>query len=387
MNLVLPLATHIRIDDVAWFDGRDMRTVGRPSSTGIPRTHHPLDVVAVNEIGKALNTHIHCNLVIGEWDRYNRLRGVPHMTWDEAGWDAAGKLDMKLAEECFAAMESSEYIDYGLHGLMHGYYVDGKQVTEQHHYPFRKQYLNGEVASPALPIEEFELLVDLFFRILNDWGFKKPVISFGSPNGSFGLPTDDFNIAMARVIHKRGIRSWKWEWPKVDRIDTCGGIACMPSKSIVPWNAFDVDPDLLKYTFADPESRRVPDICMHWPNFLRYNPENNFERIEKWKNYFLRITSPFGMMLAHDVGEAASQTFYSKYAAVDTVDGGYRIALDAVDKQDTALINDTFYVGLKGGEVPKKCIGGSFALFDEREDHNLYKITRDKDASVITLKI
>ena len=97
MNLTLPLATHIRIDDVGWFDGRDRRTIGQPSSTGIPRTHHPLDVRAVNELGKALNSHIHCNMVIGEWDKYNRLRGVPHVTWDEAGWDMAGKLDMKLA--------------------------------------------------------------------------------------------------------------------------------------------------------------------------------------------------------------------------------------------------------------------------------------------------
>ncbi len=387
MNLVLPLATHIRIDDVGWFDGRDRRYSGRPSSTGIPRNHHPLDVRAVNELGKALNSHIHCNMVFGEWDKYNRLRGVPHVTWDEAGWDAAANLDMKLAEEYFEALEESEYIDFGLHGLMHGYYVDGKQITEQHHYPFRKEYERGEVASPALPIEEFELLVDLFFKIYDDWGFKKPVITFGSPNGSYGLPTDDFNIQMARVIHKRGIRSWKWAWPKVDRIDTCGGIACMPSGEIVPWNAFDVDPDLLKFTFADPAVRRVPDICMHWPNFLRYNPENNLERIEKWKNYYLRITSPFGMMLAHDVNESASQTFYSKYASVDTVDGGYRIAFDEVDNRDTDLIDKTFYASLKGGEQVKKCIGGTFSVYDVREDHTVYKIEREAGAKAVELKI
>ncbi len=387
MNLILPLATQIRLDDVGWFDGRDLRTSGRPSSTGIPRTHHPLDVRVVNEIGKALNTNIHCNMVIGEWDKYNRLRGVPHVTWDEAGWDAAGKLDMKLAEECFAALEESEFIDVGLHGLMHGYYVDGKQISEQHHYPFRKEYQRGEVASPALPIEEFELLVDLFFKIYNDWGFTKPVITFGSPNGSFGKPTDDFNIAMARVIHKRGIRSWKWAWPTVDRIDTCGGIACMPSISPVPWNVYDIDPDYFSFTFEDEETRRCPDICCHWPNLLRFNPENNFERVEKWVKYFRRITSPFGMMLARDVNEAASQTFYSKYAAVDTVNGGYRVAFDAVDGLDTELIAKDFYVSLKGGEQLKKCVGGSFAVYDVRPDHTVYKVTRDAAAASVELKI
>jgi hypothetical protein len=387
MNLTLPLATHIRIDDVGWFDGRDRRTAGLPSSTGIPRTHHPLDVRVVNELGKALNSHIHCNMVIGEWDKYNRLRGVPHVTWDEAGWDAAGKLDMKLAEAYFDELEASEYIDFGLHGLMHGYYVNGKQKTEAHHYPFAREFERGEVDCPALPIEEFELLVELFFQIYKDWGFKKPVITFGSPNGSYGLPTDDFNIKMARVIHKRGIRSWKWAWPKVDRIDTCGGIACMPSIEIVPWNVYDVDPDLLPFTFANPETRRCPDICMHWPNFLRFHPEHNLERIEAWKNYYLRITSPFGMMLAHDVNEAASQTFYSKYAAVDTVSGGYRIALENVDSLDTELIRKEFYVSPKGGEEIKRAEGASFSLYDARADHNVYKIVRNENATVVKLNV
>ena len=387
MNLTLPLATHIRIDDVGWIDGRDMRYFGRPSSTGIPRNHHPLDVRVVNEIGKALNSHIHCNMVIGEWDKYNRLRGVPHVTWDEAGWNAAGKLDMKLAEAYFDELEASEYIDFGLHGLMHGYYVNGKQKTEAHHYPFAREFERGEADSPALPIEEFELLVDLFFKIYDDWGFKKPVISFGSPNGSYGTPTDDYNLAMARVIHARGIRSWKWAWPKVDRIDTCSGIACMTSIEMAPWNAYDIDPEYLPFTFENPNTRRCPDICCHWPNFLRYNPENNLERVEKWKNYFLRITSPFGMMLAHDVNEAASQTFYSKYAAVDAADGGYRIDLSAVDKVDSELVANDFFVSLKNTEKLSACIGGTAALYDARADHSVYKITRDKDISIVSLKI
>ena len=387
MNLCLPLATHIRIDDVGWFEGRDMRTVGLPSSTGFPRIHHPLDVRVVNEIGKALNSHIHCNMVFGEWDKNNRLRGVPHMTWDEDGWDAKGKLDMKLAEAYFDALEASEYIDFGLHGLMHGYYVNGKQKTEQHHYPFKREYEKGEAPSPALPIEEFELLVDLFFKIYDDWGFKKPVISFGSPNGSYGLPTDDFNIQMARVIYKRGIRSWKWAWPKVDRIDTCAGIACMPSIEMVPWNAYDVDPALLAFTFADPATRRCPDICCHWPNFLRYNPEHNLERVDQWAAYFRRITSPFGMMLARDIGESASQTFYSKYAAVDAVEGGYRIGFDAVDAQDSALIGREFYVSLKGGEQAKRALGGTLSVHDVRADHTVYKIVRDADAAFVKLEI
>jgi hypothetical protein len=109
--------------------------------------------------------------------------------------------------------------------------------------------------------------------------------------------------------------------------------------------------------------------------------------VEKWKNYFLRITSPFGMMLARDVTEAASQTFYSKYASVDRADGGYRIGFDAVDRQDSELIGREFYVSLGGGEVLKRCEGGSLSVHDVREDHTVYKIQRDADASAVRLEI
>jgi hypothetical protein len=93
------------------------------------------------------------------------------------------------------------------------------------------------------------------------------------------------------------------------------------------------------------------------------------------------------MMLAHDVNEAASQTFYSKYAAVDTVDGGYRIAFENVDSLDTELIRKEFYVSLKGGEEIKRAEGASFSLYDARADHNVYKIVRDENATVVKLNV
>jgi len=93
------------------------------------------------------------------------------------------------------------------------------------------------------------------------------------------------------------------------------------------------------------------------------------------------------MMLAHDVNEAASQTFYSKYAAVNAVNGGYRVTFDAVDKVDSELVRKEFYVSLKGGEQIKACDGGSFILAEKREDHDLYKIVRNEGVSAVVLKI
>ena len=92
-------------------------------------------------------------------------------------------------------------------------------------------------------------------------------------------------------------------------------------------------------------------------------------------------------MLAHDVNESASQTFYSKYAAVDTVDGGYRLSFENVDSLDSELVRKEFYVSLKGGEEIKRAEGASFSLYDARADHNVYKILRDENASVVKLHV
>ncbi|MBO7761305.1 MAG: hypothetical protein J6T24_00750, partial [Clostridia bacterium] len=130
-NITLPIAVSIRVDDVGWFEGADWRTRGLPSHSGLPRRHDPRDVQVLAKIGKGLGTKVLCNLVLGDWDIKNRLRGVPHETWDEAGWDAAKVIEKNRAffDETFDALQS-EHLEYGLHGLQHGYFVDGKLHDE-----------------------------------------------------------------------------------------------------------------------------------------------------------------------------------------------------------------------------------------------------------------
>ena len=69
-NFKLPVGVAIRVDDVGWFEGADDRHIGRPSRSGLPRRHHPNDILVLNEIGKGLGTKVLCNLILGEWDFY-----------------------------------------------------------------------------------------------------------------------------------------------------------------------------------------------------------------------------------------------------------------------------------------------------------------------------
>lgn len=65
-NIVIPVALQIRVDDVAWRNGADERHRNRPSWSGLPRQHHPLDYEMLHRLGERLDMKIGCSLVVGE---------------------------------------------------------------------------------------------------------------------------------------------------------------------------------------------------------------------------------------------------------------------------------------------------------------------------------
>ena len=388
-NIKLPIAVSIRVDDVGWFEGADDRHLGRPSRTGIPRRHVPDDILTLNAIGRGLGTKVLCNLVIGEWDFKNRLRGVPHETWDEAGWDAAKVVNANRAffEGSFAALEDSEYLEYGLHGLLHGYYVDGMLRDEKFLYPFIVKDEKGALVRKPRDFGEFDRMLSLFFEIYNDWGFKKEIRVWEAGNGCYGKPSDDYNREFARILLSHGIGIWEWgAWPE-DVLSQDGMVFINSALGFLEWNAYGVDPSILHNVFESPRGHGfVPNICGHLPNFIRFQPEKNFEYVDKWVDYFRRITRPFGAMIARDNEQSASQGVYAAYARVDTLDGGYRIDLTEVEKARTFILEDEFFVAIKDKRMPKQVEGGTLYVHEVRGDHVIYRIARN-GASVVTITL
>ena len=386
-NIKIPIAVAIRVDDVGWFEGADERHLGRPSRSGLPRRHVPGDILALNALGKGLGTKVLCNLVIGEWDYKNRLRGVPHVTWNEQGWNAAAVVEKNrdFFDGAFEALES-ENLEYGLHGLMHGYYIDGRLHDEKWLYPFTYKNERGNYVRDVLPPEELDTTLSLFFEIYNDWGFTKKIKVFEAGNGCFGKPEDDYNRKTAEVLRRHGITVWEWGgWPK-DVLAQDGTVFINSALGFLPWDAYDVDPAILPNVFESPRGHGiVPNICGHIPNFIRFQPEKNMEFIPAWVDYFRRITSPFGAMMASDNEQSASQALYATYAAIDKVDGGYRIDLAPVDATGVDILEDEFFVAL-GERKPPVVTGGTISVHEVRPDHVIYKIKRD-GSPVVTVAV
>lgn len=376
---ILPVAMQLCLDDVGWHNGDDERAIQRPSRSGIPRKHAPEDITVANELGKALDMKILCSLCLGEWDKDNLLRGEVGITFDPFGWDRASEIDYGMAEKIKQAAEESEYLEYCVHGLMHGNYNEnGGQLRECEYFTTDK------IGNPQyqIPLSDLKRRLDLFEKIYNSWGFKKKFRSVCSPGG---VPPEAMDKNNSDVFSKEfASRGYHYALGMTrDNLD--GGyldntVYWLQHYCDVqpPWNAFDFDPALLGDSTTAREQKKTVYIW-HLANFLRFNPKRNTEYLDGWVAYFKRQAEIFGLMLSKDIAFAANQLIYVQHAKLTQRDDGFTVDLSDVLKQDMPYRRNEFYVSLKNGVLPKKCVGGNIEAYEKHGDFINYKITHTAD--------
>lgn len=381
-NICIPTALLLTLDDIAWHNGRDLRDISQASRSGLPRDHHPEDYKIIAELGKALGMRILCPLCLGDWDKENILRGEVGVTHDPYNWDRASKINLEYANKCFEALESADYIEYAIHGILHGAYDEnGKLIWEKEH--FVKKFDENGKAYPHFDSDNFKRRLDLFFKLYNMWGFSQKIRAYVSPCGMHGVTPEAIDL-MAEELYPRGIRfgtNAYYYFPESFKVH--GGITFTQKcgnngGKFIPWNAFDVDPDYI-IDFTEENLPASSVIGMHWTNFLRYNPENNMERLDAWVRYMNRQAEVFGIMLSKDIAFSNNQQFYEKYTKITEGDG--KIVLDFSDvlANRTKAQTSEVYISFRNGNEPKTAIGGTLELYDTRKGHKTYKITHEGD--------
>ncbi len=386
----IPLAYQVVIDDIGWFRGDDDRHLGMPSRSGMPRSHVAEDYLILNEIGKRINQKICGAFVIGEWDKSNRLLGRAHMTPKPEEWNCAATINMPEAKRCFEAIEDSEYIDIALHGLLHSYWDKEMGHDDQQYYirP-RKGYTGSERIIPV-PDGYFEDCIDTFLKIYNDWGFSKKMTSFISPGSAYG-PVDA-SLGFAKVLRERGFTKWANYWMAIKHpCEIIDGLTFLnKGTGVVPWNAYDVNPDLLPdYCLADNDGTVRPMgtiFGLHWPNFLRFDPMKNFEQVDAWVNFFRRQSEVFGIMISRDMTFSANQAQYARFTKMTFEDKKIILDFGSVDTCGALERSDTLYISLKNRLEPKSAAGATLSLFETKRDFRTYKLVREGNRAIINLK-
>ena len=377
---ILPAALILDLDDMMWHQGADLRHIGQASRSEFPRHHVPEDYDIVHYLGQALNMKIICPICIGDWDKDNCLRGVVGPTHNPQGWNRKEEIDYELTNKFFEAAESSDYIDYCIHGLLHGIYDEnGKRLNETEY--FRRDE-NGVMA--LIPDSELDLHFDLFEHIYNSWGFKKKIVSVCPP---CGFPLADKNdwASIARLsanLYKRGVRYIIGRWQrKIELSRINSGVLFMEKnyKFGISSAACDVDPRCIPDFAKDGDEEFGDVLGMHWANFLHYYPENNLERLGQWITYFKRQAEVFGLMLSRDITFTGRQCIYRKNSKITFTEN--ECIVDTTEAQNLPFddLGDTFYISFANENLPKSCAGGEIELYESKKNFKTYKVTKKEN--------
>ena len=376
----IPKAWVLEFDDVGWDNGRDLRLQKKASRSGLPRFHALEDYQLLKEIGETAGMTINVALCLADWDKDNILRGFVGVTHDPYNWDRRSEMNIEAFEKYRDTLEGTEYVNYSIHGLMHGVYDEkGILIHEREYFEYSEEgdnkrlYLRSE--------EDFNKRLDCFFKIYDSWGFKKPINVFISPCG-LGFASHEELSRIAGELYKRGVRYWTnggfyFEEP----MKVINGVACVKKSSPVdsdgnvtsaPWDGYDIDPS----SFADYTSTNN-DGCvfgLHWTNLLRYNPKKNFEQVKPWVDFINRQGELFGIVNAKNITEAINQQFYYQNAKIDISDGVCNIDLTAIENDKVDCHKNEFFISFKNGVEPKSCEGGVITLYREMKDFKTYKV-------------
>ena len=380
----IPVALQFCFDDVGWYNGRDLRTSGRASRSGIPRNHAIEDYVMLHEFGKALGQKILTPLCLADWDKDNLLRGHVGITHDPHGWDVASTIDMEHHEQARDILNGSEFIEPCIHGLLHGVYDENGKLIHEKEY-FKTVEVNGARKLILNSVEDFNKRIRLFFEIYESWGFTKKIRSFVSPCG-FGGADEEMIIDLAIRLSALGVKYWAnggftFEGPLAVYSDIAtmkkGGSYNGKYGPMPPWEGYDIDPDLLMPFVHEENYGGTNMIGMHWTNLLRLNPKRNLQNLPLWIDYFNRERETFGTMIAKDVEFSVTQQFYNLYSKIDMCEGKCVIDVSEACSNKTTPCKDEFYISFKKEISPKSCLGGEVSLYEEHNEFNTYKIVHN----------
>lgn len=335
VSVIIPRPIQVVIDDVGWWSGEDGSEWQEPYRTGINRNHVVADYKAIVALGKALGIRPQAVTILGEWDKKNILRKVPHSTWMGKKWDNSKWVGPWLEEAADVINSNRENFELTVHGLGHEWWTDGKFT--------RAEWANDK--GVMRPKEDVERHLDAFAEIMrqNNLGeLPKSFVPTAFRHGFGVTPGND--VSIAELLRERGFTY----------INT--PFVIMRNKENAQNDLFGIDSgiltvdrgaDLLDWDMIStvPKGIIKGSTCgMHWPNLLHENPERNMEIVDSW----IKLLAPYNdkpeTILAENSIIFQKQIVHHAYTKVAIIDHGIKLDFSETKKLGTTMLNDELIV-------------------------------------------
>ena len=335
LSASIPLPIQVVIDDVGWWSGKDGSLSQEPYRTGINRNHVIADYKAIIDLGKALGIRPQAATVLGEWDRENILRNVPHSTWMGEKWDNSKWVGPWLEETADLITTNPAHYEITVHVLGHEWWTNGKFT--------RAEWADDK--GIMRPKEILEQHLDAYAAIMFQNKLGELPKSF-VPNAfkhSFGI-TEGNDISLAGLLKKRGFTyintpfesMFNKEAAHYNFFGVDSGIMTVDRGSdIFDWNVIGVKPEGII---------NGPTCGLHWPNLLHEDPERNPETVQAW----IELLAPYDKK--QETLLAKNSLFFQKQLAhhiaskIEVKDGAVNMDFSDTLKLGTVLPNNELTV-------------------------------------------
>ena len=383
VSVVIPMPVQVVIDDVGWWSGEDGSKWQEPYRTGINRNHVPADYQAIVELGKALGIRPQAAIILGEWDKQNILRKVPHSTWMGKKWDNSKWVGPWLEEASDIINNNKDNFEITMHGLGHEWWTDGKFTRAE-------WAANNGVMRPK---EDIERHIDAFAEIMkqNSLGeLPKSFVPTAFRHG-FGV-TPGNEVSIAELLAKRGFTY------------TNTPFEIMLNKENVKHGAFGVDSgiitvdrgnDLLNWDVigGKPEGVIGGSTCgMHWPNLLHEDPERNSEIVENWVKLLAPYNDKPETMLARNSVFFQQQLAHHMSTKIDMNEGVINLNFTDTNQLGTIISNNELTVKVSSDrELTFSSDSINIVSVSSKKINNsiLYTLNlgiKDKESALISIK-
>jgi hypothetical protein len=335
ISTAIPKPIQVVIDDVGWWSGKDGHEYQQPYRTGINRDHVPADYQAIVELGKALGVRPQAAFVLGEWDRKNILKNVPHSTWMGKKWDNSKWVGPWLEEAADIINRNTEHFEITMHGLGHEWWTDGEFTRAE--WATR----NGIMR----PKDIVQIHIEAFAAILkeNDLGELPKSFVPTAFNHGFGI-TPGNDQSMAEILGSNGFTYINTPFYN------------MLNKDKVQYGIFGVDAgvitvdrgsDLFDWDVIGkkPEGKIEGTTCgMHWPNLLHEDPDRNLEIVDAWVKLLAPFNDQTETMLVKNSVIFQKQLAHYRSTKINTSDGKINLDFSETDTLGTIMVNDELTV-------------------------------------------
>lgn len=311
VTALIPLPLQIVIDDVGWWQGSG-GAGQEPFRTGMPRRHHPADLLPLAELGRRLGVRPQIALVLAEWDLDGSLRQLPEATWLGSNWRGQPENADDCAQAAELLRQNRPFLEITLHGLGHEYWMPDGQRTRAEWY--------GNDGTPR-PHHQIRQHLDFYAALLERHGLG-PLPDAFVPCAfcyAFGRGEDE----LAGILHAYGIRRISTPFARMHRhrptegrlfgLDA-GVVVTDRDTNPVPWNQLGVQPEQLLQLGST--------LGLHWPNLLQLIPAETTPDVQTVAEAVKKTGRCRGRTLAPTSAWHQTQLLYHELTRVLPADGG-----------------------------------------------------------------